>query len=71
MKKILKLKFIELDNWSRPVYRGDDRKIYVDVDPGHASPSIHTKSGNDIEGEPGYPINKDIEVVFVPSRITW
>ena len=72
MKKTLKLTFIREDNWSRPVYRGDDRRLYVDVDPGCVFPSIHTKSpSNDIEGEPNYPIDKDIEVVFIPSRITW
>ena len=72
MKKTLNLRFIGEDNQSRPVYRGDDRRLYVDVDPGCAFPSIHTKSPrNDIEGEPDYPINKDIEINFIPHRITW
>ena len=71
MKKELKLTFIAMDKWSRPVYKCDNGKLYVDTDPGCVYPAIHTKSSNEIEGEPNYPISDDIEIIFIPSRITW
>ena len=69
MKKELRLTFITMDRWSRPVYRGDDGRLYVDTDPGCVYPSIHTKSSNDIEGEPDFPISEDMEITFMPYRI--
>jgi hypothetical protein len=72
MKKTLKLTFITEDGWSRPVYRGDDRRIYVDTDPRkNVIPNICTKLNNDIDGEPDCPINEDIEIIYIPHRITW
>ena len=70
MKKKLNLTFIKKDRWSLPVYKDDNGRLYVDTDPGCVYPAIHTKSSNDIEGEPEFPISEDIEVTFIPSRIT-
>jgi len=69
--KIIELVYKGRDSWERPVYECDGR-LYVDVEPrAHMSPEICTKSDNDFDGEPDYPIDKDIEIVFVPSRDTW
>lgn len=70
MKKELKLTLIATDSWSRPVYEGDNGRLYVDTDPGCVYPAIHTKSGNDINGEPDYPVSDDIDIIFKPSRYT-
>ena len=70
MKKIV-LKFVGLDSWDRPVYRGNDQ-LYVDVNPlcGHL-PQICTKANNEFDGEPDTPISKNIEVQFDPCRHVW
>ncbi len=41
------------DEWSRPVYKDSDGKIYVDVNCGSGTPSIHSTSD---EGEPEFPV---------------
>ena len=69
--KTLQLTHKGRDNWDRPVYECDG-KLYVDVDPReHMLPSIHTKSDNEFDGEPDWPIDEDVEVTFIPSRDTW
>ena len=69
--KELKLTHIGRDDFDRPVYECNGR-LYVDVDPReHLPPNIYTKSGNEFDGEPDWPIDKDVEVVFEPSRDTW
>ncbi len=67
----LTLTFKEYDNWDRPVCESEGR-LYVDVDPmsGHG-PDICTKYNNDFYGEPDTHIRADIEVTFIPHRITW
>ena len=42
------------DEWSRPVYKGQDGKIYVDINLGNGTPSIHSVTD---EGEPNIPIH--------------
>jgi len=70
MKK-LELTYKGRDSWDRPVYECDG-KFYVDVDPRkHMPANIHTKSDNEFDGEPDWPIDKDVEVIFIPSRDTW
>jgi hypothetical protein len=43
----------QTDDWSRPIYTDQNGKIYVDVNLGNGSPSIHTVTG---QGEPEYSI---------------
>ena len=50
------LQYIGNDDWSRPVYKGDDGKLFVDTDPRCVYPNLCTKSGNDFYGEPDTPI---------------
>lgn len=70
-KSKLILSFLGYDNWDRPVYEcGED--LYVDVDPRkNMPPSIHTKCNNKFNGEPDSPVGENVELVFVPSRVTW
>ena len=71
MKSKLELAHIGRDSFDRPVYECNG-KLYVDVDPRkHMPAEICTKSDNEFDGEPDWPINKDVEVTFIPSRDTW
>lgn len=69
MKK-LTLTLLGRDSWYRPVYEGDDGKLYVDIDPYDIDhePSIYTKSSNSFDGEPDTPVHA--EFTFVPHRDT-
>ncbi len=67
----LTLTFKGYDDWDRPVYESEGR-LFVDADPrSDHGPDLCTKSNNDFYGEPDMPIRTDIEVTFVPNRITW
>lgn len=67
----LKLKFIGLDSWDRPVYMANG-VFYVDVDPRRRyRPNTCTKCNNEFDGEPDTPISEKIEVEFEPSRYLW
>ena len=69
--KTLELTHIGRDGWDRPVYECNG-KLYVDVDPRERLPAnIHTKADNEFDGEPDWPIDKDVEVIFIPARDTW
>lgn len=66
----LTLTLLGRDSWSRPVYRGNDGNLYVDVDPrADRPPDICTKYRNAFEGEPDTPVKA--EITFVPRRDTW
>ena len=68
--KTLELIYKGRDSWDRPVYECDGN-LYVDVDPNSENPHICTKSNNEYDGEPDYPISGDINLIFVPSRDRW
>lgn len=53
------------DDWSRPIYRDKNGKIYVDVNLGKGEPSIHDVTD---EGEPLTPIKNFKIVGIAPSR---
>ena len=41
------------DDWSRPVYKDQNGRIYVDINLGNGTPAIHSTSD---EGEPEFPV---------------
>lgn len=62
--------FLGMDSWDRPVYQDEMGQLWKDVDPRiQYAPSLNT--ADEFDGEPGYPMNDDVEVEFVPRRITW
>lgn len=71
------LNYIGNDDWHRPVYKTNEGRLFLDIDPRCVYASLHTLSGNNLYGEPEMPIYameqyKDIEnIVFVPERKTW
>lgn len=67
MKKTLT--YIGRDDWSRPLYRDENGRIWVDVDPrSDYAPCLCTITDT---GEPCDPMRPDIEVEFVPRRDVW
>ena len=59
------------DSWDRPVYKGPDGNLYVDVDPREDwEPNICTKCQNEFDGEPDTPV-KGVDFTFVPCRDVW
>jgi len=59
------------DSWERPVYKGPDGNLYVDVDPREDwGPSICTKYQNDFDGEPDTPV-EGVDFIFTPCRDIW
>ena len=66
----LKLVYKGRDGWDRPVYECEGT-LYVDVDPSCECPHIHTKSNNEFDGKPDYPVGEDVEIIFIPKRDRW
>jgi len=59
------------DSWDRPVYKGPDGNLYVDVDPRKdCKPNICTKCWNDFDGEPDDPVTA-VDFIFTPYRDIW
>ncbi|MCI9163765.1 MAG: hypothetical protein HFG59_11025 [Lachnospiraceae bacterium] len=67
MKMILT--YLGRDDWSRPVYKDSNGRLYVDAAPCAGRLDICTKSGNDFYGEPDMPVKA--EATFVPFRDVW
>lgn len=71
----LVLNYVGIDSWDRPVYKNEEGNLFKDVDARkNRGPEICTVYGG-MEGEPDTPIiyiskYKDLEIEFVPERIT-
>lgn len=69
--------YIGNDSYNRPVYKNENGKLFVDVDPRKDhEPKICTKYQNAFDGEPDIPIDcmtaySNAEIEFIPKRITW
>ncbi len=61
MSKI-ELTFIGTDDWSRPVYRDPNGKLWKDVTLGSDIPRLCSASGNDFDGEPDMPFRGEFEL---------
>ena len=63
------LTYVGRYSWSRPLYRDENGRIWVDVDPrSDYAPCLCTITDT---GEPCDPMRPDIEVEFVPRRDVW
>ena len=69
--------YIGNDTYNRPIYKNENGKLFVDVDPRKDhEPKISTKYQNAFDGEPDIPIDcmtaySNAEIEFIPKRITW
>ena len=64
-ENILRVKFIGIDNWDRPVYKDEKGNIFKDTNLGHGTLPLCTSVNNDFYGEPEAPINENIKVSIV------
>jgi hypothetical protein len=58
-----KLKFIDIDSWSRPVYKDNKGKLWKDVNLGSGTPHLHSSTNNDFDGEPDSPIKGEYTII--------
>ena len=66
-KEELKVKFVGIDSWDRPVYKDKEGNLYKDVNLGRGELDLHTAVNNDFYGEPDSPISDDIKVSVIKS----
>lgn len=60
MKKAkLILKYVGQDDFSCPTYKDQKGKIWKDINLGKGTPSLYSASGNELDGEPEYPIQQE------------
>lgn len=63
-KEVLELNYIGTDDWDRPVYKDQYEKLWKDIELGdRETPSLYTSTGNDFDGEPDCPINKEFVIL--------
>ena len=55
----LNLEYIGQDDFSCPTYMDQKGKIWKDINLGHGTPSLYSVSGNELDGEPEYPIKQE------------
>jgi len=58
-KEELKVKFVGIDSWDRPVYKDKEGNLYKDVNLGRGELDLHTAVNNDFYGEPDSAISDD------------
>ena len=63
----LKVKFIGIDNWDRPVYKDKNGKVYKDTNLGKGEIALCTSSNNSFYGEPDRLLKENIKVEIVES----
>ena len=58
-----KLTFIDVDDWSRPVYQDESGKLWKDLNFGKGDPDLYSSSSNAFDGEPDMPIKGEFEII--------
>ena len=66
---MIKLRFIGVDGWDRPVYRDESGRLWKDVNLGDGDPYLHSSSDNEFDGEPDMPIRVEFEIVKEETAI--
>jgi len=66
---MIKLRFIGVDGWDRPVYRDESGRLWKDVNLGDGEPYLHSSSDNEFDGEPDMPIRVEFEIVKEETAI--
>ena len=60
---MLKLNYICLDDWDRPVYKDQNDKLWQDVNLGNGEPDLYSSSNNELDGDPCYSIKGEYEFI--------
>ena len=55
--EMIKMEFLGVDRWERPVYQDESGKLWKDVNLGDGEPDLYSASDNDFDGEPCMPFN--------------
>lgn len=67
--KIVKVIFAGTDSWGRRVYIDQAGKLWKYTDPGDIPcdrhERLHTSAGNELDGEPGWPLKSDMDYLIV------
>lgn len=63
MGHIRKLRYIGTDWWSRPVYKDQAGKIWVDINLGEGVPFLHSVVDNEMDGEPDRPLRGEYRIL--------
>jgi hypothetical protein len=75
MPNKMKLEYIGMDSWDRPVYKDENKTLWKDVDPREdLSPSLCTSANNEFDGEPDKPMSafekyEQVQIEFIPERV--
>ena len=65
-KNVLILKFVGVDDFSCPTYKDQNGHLWKDTDLGRsAKPALYSVTGNELDGEPCFPIHQ--EYTFDPE----
>lgn len=68
--KILELKYIGKDDWSRPTYKDQYGRLWKDIDLGYFEPPhLCSVVGNEIDGEPNLPMRQEIKFIFLEKVV--
>jgi len=71
-RKIRILRFVGTDSWNREVFKDETGRLWKYIDPGELPRKRHDRlydaGGNDLEGEPGWPISPDIDYRILEQR---
>lgn len=63
--KTLIMEYIGKDDFSNPMYKDQNGRLWKDLNMGRRKPDLYSVTGNDPDGEPLYPINA--EYIFDPA----
>jgi hypothetical protein len=75
MPNKMKLEYIGMDSWDRPVYKDENKTLWKDVDPREdLSPSLCTSANNEFDGDPDKPMSafekyEQVQIEFIPERV--
>ena len=68
----VKMTYIGMDDWDRPVYRDEAERLWKDTDPRpHVPASLSRALNDEFHGEPCTPFPLRDKPVFLPKRKTW
>jgi len=70
-KEVLKLEFIDIDDWARPVYKDQYGKLWKDIELGNMEiPTLCSVVDNYFDGEPNNPIKQEFFILkpYIKNR---